>query len=310
MHTEPDVIYALALAPGTTICFAAKASGLAMSRDGGASWEPVTLGGAQPLPVYAVAVSPGFASDRLVIAGLAGAMARSLDGGEHWTLQPLPTPPPVITGIGFSPHYVEDGTIFASSLEDGVFCSRDRAGHWLPTNFGLLDLHVLCLAVSPDYARDRSVYLGTESGLFHSTNEGRAWREVPFPAGYMSVSTLIFSPDFAQDHTLWMGTEAGGLWKSADRGQSWRQLSTGLFTESVDALLAGPHTLEGQVLLAVHDGALWTSTDGGESWFQALSEEHNILAMAAPDRLSPTGRLLLGTAKGEVIAAPVIPADS
>src|SRR5512134_2277605 len=152
MHPEPDVIYALAPVPGSPVCFAAKASGLARSRDGAANWELVTLGGAQLLPVYAAAVSPCFATDRLVIVGLAGAMARSLDGGEHWTLQPLPTPPPVITGIGFSPNYAEDGTVFASSLEDGVFCSRDRAGHWLPANFGLLDLQVLCLSVSPDYS--------------------------------------------------------------------------------------------------------------------------------------------------------------
>ena len=55
-------------------------------------------------------------------------------------------------------------------MDDGVYRSADRGVRWVAFNFGLLDLHVSCLAVSPDYADDETLLAGTESGIFESTN--------------------------------------------------------------------------------------------------------------------------------------------
>ena len=70
----------------------------------------------------------------------------------------------------------------AGTLEDGVFSSTDRGGRWGAWNFGLFDLNVLCLALSPTWTRDETVYAGTETGLYRSTNGGRAWRHSGFPS--------------------------------------------------------------------------------------------------------------------------------
>jgi len=81
---------------------------------------------------------------------------------------------PLISALATSPNFADDGTILAGSIEDGVFCSMDRGVQWAAWNFGLLDLHVLCMALSPHFGRDETVFVGTETGLFRSTNGGHA----------------------------------------------------------------------------------------------------------------------------------------
>ncbi len=66
-EAEPqDAVYALAASPdsaGDMICFAARASGLYRSVDGGDTWQPAldSLHLRSELLISAVAVSPGFA---------------------------------------------------------------------------------------------------------------------------------------------------------------------------------------------------------------------------------------------------------
>ena len=62
---------------------------------------------------------------------------------------------------------------------------------WTAWNFGLLDLNVLCLAVSPDDAQDETS--PDRSGIFRSTNGGRAWREVA-PALVSTLFSAAFAP--------------------------------------------------------------------------------------------------------------------
>lgn len=69
-------------------------------------------------------------------------------------------------------------------MEDGIFRSANRGERWSPWNFGLLDLNVLALAISPCFESDETIFAGTESGIFRSTNGGRAWREADFPLSW------------------------------------------------------------------------------------------------------------------------------
>ena len=69
-----DVVYALSTSPGFAqdgVCFAARASGLYRSEDGGLTWMDAyhSLELRQALPTAAVAVSPAFLQDRAVFAG-------------------------------------------------------------------------------------------------------------------------------------------------------------------------------------------------------------------------------------------------
>ena len=201
--TEPtlatDLVYALAASPTFAddgLCFAACLSGLRRSTDGGHTWHNAyaSLALQAPLSATSVAFSPDFGEDRTVFAGALGGVLRSHDGGQSWVVAGLPAPPPFVTGLVVSPHFREDGLLFAGTMEDGVLRSWDRGISWAAWNFGLLDLNVLALAISPGFGEDETLFVGVESGVFRSTNGGRAWRETAFPMECAPVLSLALSP--------------------------------------------------------------------------------------------------------------------
>lgn len=299
-------VYALAASPAfdnDEICFAATATGLLRSSDRASTFSDAyaSLGLNEPLGTAAVALSPAFRSDRTVFAGVYGAILRSLDAGLTWHYSLLRTPPPVVTGLAVSPSYEEDGIVFASTLEDGVFRSADRGSRWAAWNFGLIDLGVLCLAVSPAFAQDETLFAGTETGLFRSANGGRAWRECGLPTDLAPVLSLAISADYAQDGRLWAGTESNGLWTSADGGASWSPVE-GLAEGAVNAVLCG-RSENGPALLALIGDTLQFSVDAGQSWREArLSLPERVAAMCAvsPEGLTTGALALVGCSDGAV----------
>ncbi len=306
-----DFVNALAVAPAsasdpqTAVWFAARLTGLYRSLDGGQSWQGAYGGLAVegPVATTAVVVSPDFASDRSVCAGVKGAILRSSDGGESWQVAGLGSPPPMVSSLVISPHFVEDGTLLAGTLEDGIFRSADRGRRWEPWNFGLLDLHVLALAISPAFARDECLFAGVETGIFRSTNGGRAWREVGFPIDCAPVISLAMSPNFAHDGVLFGGTEEHGLYRSDDRGRTWTRLGADAIHQAVNAILLSPRFPATPDALVLHGGELLVSRDGGQSWGAwegDLPGEAAITAVLAPQGLERGARLILGLENGEV----------
>lgn len=305
---DQDMVLAIATSPTFErdgLCFAARHSGLYRSTDGGRTFE-LTYGSLNlqtELPTLAVAVSPLFATDHTLFAGAEGGILRSFDAGQTWFVELLPAPPPVISAMLVSPGYEEDGTVFAATLEDGVYRSASRGGHWELWNFRLLDLHVLSLAISPSFKQDETLFVGTESGLFRSTNGGRAWRELAFAAESAPVLGLAVSPAYAQNGTVYAGTEPAGVWRSVDRGTSWERLSEGLIGDliagPVNAVLAASEAdllvlLEDAVLVSHDSGATWVACDGGEALEAGAS------CIAAPQGLAPGAPLLVGLGDGTV----------
>ncbi len=305
----PDIVYSLAASPDFAqdgVCFAARASGLYRSDDGGLTWQNAyaSLELDAPLTTAAVAVSPHFEADRSVFAGVAGGILRSVDGGQNWHVASLPSPPPFVSTLVVSPNFAHDGTLLAGTMEDGVFRSADRGGHWSPWNFGLLDLNALCMAISPDFAHDETLFVGVESGIFRSTNGGRAWREVNFSPDFAPVVSLALSPDYARDGVLFAGTECCGLFYSEDRGQTWTRLGQDVATDAVNAIILSPQFPEKPRILALLGGALLISGDGGRHWSEwktGLSTEQGMVSVAAPQGLDPQAPLLVGLVEGGVL---------
>jgi len=310
-----DTTYALAASPDfgrDGVCFAGRSSGLYRSDDGGRTWHfsyaalnpSATLNPDAPLTTMAVAVSPDFARDRHLFAGVAGGVLRAFDSGEHWQAAVFPSPPPLVLALAISPNYTRDGTLLAGTLEDGVFRSADRGSTWAAWNFGLLDLNILCVALSPDFAADETLFVGTETGVFCSTNGGRAWREVPFPAELAPVLCLTLSPDYARDGVLFAGTEAAGLYRSSDRGRTWVRLGAAALPEAVNAIVLSPYFPTHPELLALTGDALLVSRDGGASWADwqdGLNLDAGAACLVAPLGLAPDAPLLVGLGEGGVL---------
>ena len=304
-----DITYALAASTNFAqdgICFAARGSGLYRSEDGAKTWtlayESLNLTG--PLPTTSVALSPDFASDRTVFAGVPGGILRSFDRGNTWDVVQLPSPPPAVSALAISPNYARDGILLAGTIEDGVFSTSSRGGHWTAWNFGLLDLNVICLSISDGFERDETMFVGVDSGIFRSTNGGRAWREVDFPLDLAPVLSLALSPEFAEYGTLFAGTESHGLYRSQDGGRSWTRIGMDEIQGAVNAILLSPEFPENRGILVMLGDGLLLSRDGGQSWIErtaGVEFGEGLSCVAAPQGIGPDAPLLVGLVDGGVL---------
>src|SRR5437764_1926497 len=130
-----------------------------------------------------------------------------------------------------------------------------------------------CLAVDPD--DPNTVYAGLrEGGVRRTVDAGRTWFDCALPEP--GVFSLAVS---AADGAVYVGTEPSRLFRSDDRGESWRELEALLelpsrpnwsfpprpWTSHVRWIAPSPHDRE-LLLVGIELGGLMRSTDGGETW--------------------------------------------
>ena len=290
-----DRPYALAASPEFArdgVCYAACSSGYYRSQDGGANWD-LLRASSEPVTT-AVAVSPAFAADRSVFATVKGGVLRSSDGGEAWFTAGFPAPPPLFSSLIISPDFERDGFMLAATLEDGVFSSTDRGGRWQPWNFGLFDLSVLCLALSPAWTVDETVYASSETGLYRSTNGGRAWRHTGFPTELAPALCAACFEDRRYDSSqLLVGSESHGLLASCDHGETWKRLKSDSISSAVNQLRVRKEQNGDTSIFALVEDGILCSDDAGRSWANMFYTQGTATV------LLPLGDVLLLGMQGE-----------
>jgi photosystem II stability/assembly factor-like uncharacterized protein len=306
--TETDIVLALALVnekAGPSTIWAAKGSGLYRSRDHGESWASAydSLALDEPLATTAVVTVHDRDAHATLFAGVPGAVMTSEDGGDAWHIALLGSPPPVVSALAVSANYRDDGTVLAGTLEDGILRSTDRGWTWVPSNFGLLDVGVLTLAMSPVFASDETVYAGTETGIYVSTNGGRAWRDVESADDLGSIESLAISPRFGDDETIFAATESHGVWRSADRGQTWIACGFERRDVAVNQIALDPNFGTRPCIVLLTAGDLQWSDDGGDTWTSIHSWTRNedaITVLQVVDWSANPPTIFAGGANGEV----------
>ncbi|MFC1996328.1 hypothetical protein ACFLXI_01810 [Chloroflexota bacterium] len=298
MNTQNNIpqeyLYGLAASPdflNDGVLFAAKQSGLYRSTDHGQNWIYAydSLGLETFLPTTALALSPNYSGDQTVFAAVEGNILRSTDGGQSWVYTELVEPAPLVSVLGISPNFSEDGLLLAGTLDDGIVRSTTRSATWHRWNFGLLDPHIYALA----FSLDGTILAGAESGIYRSTNRGRAWREVDFPMDLAPVINLA-----ASGEAIFAGTEENGLYISKDGGNIWTKLAPDTIQGAVIQVL-----VDGTDVLAVLEDGVWFSGDQGKSWDlrKDFDAEKSISYVAAPLGHSTSSPLWVGLFTGEII---------
>lgn len=272
-------------------------------RSEGQSWQLVGRGLPNRL-VKAFAISPNYASDRTLLAGLSaqgrnGGLYRSTDGGDTWQPTTRGLTDLEINQIVFSPTFVQDRTVFLTTPYHGLFRSTDGGDTWTAlanryTDDPIGD-QVSDLAISPTFAQDKRIIISART-LLRSTDGGDTWADTGLPPG-----KVAFSPDFAHDKLVL----SGGKWRSTDGGQSWQPAAAGLEpNQGVQGLFFSPGFASDQtVYLLLNQNydqplKLQRSIDAGRTWQSLLSGLSANFDLAAATIL-PSGELYLSDKTGQ-----------
>jgi photosystem II stability/assembly factor-like uncharacterized protein len=189
------------------------------------------------------------------------------------------------------------------SLGNGVYKSTDAGQTW--TYLGLHDTRqigrILIDPKNPNVVLVAALGHGfgpnTERGVFRSTDGGKSWTRVLYKDENTGAIDLAFDPDNSSTvyASLWnvhrvawnayppFTGPGGGLYKSTDGGETWKQITgNGFPTGKVGRIgIDVPHGQHGKRVYTLIDAGdesgLYVSEDSGQSW-KRVSIEPRILS--------------------------------
>ncbi len=205
----------------------------------------------------------------IIVQHLAGKVGQSLGppGGEVRSLVLAPTDP---------------NRLYAGTATGHVYASNDAAQSWRMLGLELPHEAVVDnLLVHPGNAD--IVYAAYWSptgagGLARTRDGGTTWEELPVP-GTPSLRAIAAAPSDVR--TMYIGG-IGGVWRSDDGGERWRNVNgKGLATEFIESLAIDPRDPE-----HVYAGTwrqVYRSRDGGATWariYQGMAIDRDIFSLA------------------------------
>ena len=263
--------YSLAVAVATNgepVVFVGGFDGLFRSDNRGNLWRHF-----ETLTEYVVGldVSPDYARDGTVISTtyVKGAYL-SNDRGSSWMERHPPlgsgtkfSQVPRLHNVHFSPNFSNDQTIFSATWTT-LLKSSDRGVSWIKIPVGTAGgaLRQFVLALSPSYATDRTVFVGTRAGEVYRSKAGGAantWSLLANLGG--RVRSLVVNPAFEVEPVVYAGT-VNGVFKSVDGGANWQ--AVGLPAESLLAI--SPNYAADRTVYAGTTSGLFVTRNAGQSW--------------------------------------------
>jgi photosystem II stability/assembly factor-like uncharacterized protein len=235
--------------------------------------------------------------------GVAGGVWKSTDGGGNWT--PIFDKQPVasigaIAVADSDPNIIYVGTgegCIRGNLTsgDGVYKSTDGGRTW--RNVGLRDSRQIgALIVHP---RNPNIALvaalghaygpNAERGVFRTTDGGVTWQKVLYKNDHTGAIDVVFDPKnpnivFASlwevMRTPWSmssGGEGSGLYKSADGGATWTQITGHGLPKGplgrIGISVSGADDSRVYALVEANEGGLFRSDDQGQTWTKVNDDE-------------------------------------
>ena len=276
---------------GGQVLFVAGFDGLYRSDDRGNRWIQIQT---QTEYVVGLDVSPNYENDTvaIVMSYVKGAYLTN-NGGTTWAERNVGlgsatgsfAPVARLHNVHLSPNYPSDGTIF-SATNSIMLKSTDRAASWnaIPVgNYSTSTYRQFVIAVSPAYAEDRSVFVGTRQGdiyLSSAGGEADTWSLIANVGG--QVRSLVLSPQFPADPVIYAST-VYGIFKSVDRGTHWQ--ATGPSGISMLAI-SSDYPNDGTVFAGT-DSGVFVTRDEGVTWTELTAPPLSTLIDVEAIAVSP-----------------------
>ena len=171
--------------------------------------------------------------------------------------------------IAFSPNYSSDDTLFATILWTKFINSTNNGESWKLIQLSK-EVRGITIVPSPDFASDKTIYLGNQQGIIYkSTDGGKSFSVVGSvdPRKSNDPPSLVISPDFSSDRTLYSsGLE--GVYKTVNGGKTWQSITKGsdLMARNRIQLAISPNYQVDKTVLVGTDRGLFKTTDSGENW--------------------------------------------
>jgi photosystem II stability/assembly factor-like uncharacterized protein len=109
----------------------------------------------------------------------------------------------------------------------------------------------------------RRLYISTERGLFRGVLNGTL--DDIRPLGLERCGRVwSVVVDHRQKQRLYCGTSRGGMFRSDDGGERWREINDGLVYKEVSSL--AQHPVTGELYVGTRPASIFKSADYGESW--------------------------------------------
>lgn len=261
-----------------------------------------TTGGPEGGLINSLVVSPNYATDNTLFAGMeSGGVYKSTGGAVSWSAANTGLPANVnILSLAISPNFASDRTVFAGTGSNGVYGSTDGGANWSALNTGIpAFVEIKALTISPNFASDRTVFAGVwgGSGVYRSIDGGATWSAANAGLTTNGIYSFAFSPSFTTDRTIYAGTNSG-VFKSVDGGANWSLASTGLTNLLVRSLAL----FNSATVFAGTDSGVFKSIDGGASWNPASTGlvGTSVRSLALSSNYATDNTIFAGTVGGGV----------
>lgn len=225
-----------------------------------------------------IAVSP--VNSRLLYAGSARAIYRSVDGGVRWREQFRVPASAELTSVALDPF---DPRHVLAATTTGVYGSSNEGRRWRRIFRASGEGASRCHVVAFHPLRRHEIFVGTAGGLFISEDGGARWRKLGPHLSNRSILNLTVDP---QDPARLYALTDEGLFVGSVDGQRWeRRFDVGALSEEgpedAEEALEEPGEESGNAprltAMAIDQqephhwylaslGGLFVSEDGGSGW--------------------------------------------
>jgi photosystem II stability/assembly factor-like uncharacterized protein len=111
---------------------------------------------------------------------------------------------------------------------------------------------------------NRILYVGTEDGLYLAEEKGREYHSHPLALQGKGALRSPVVIDRDDRRRIYAATARGGVQRSEDGGQTWREINNGILYKEAWCIVQHPKT--GELVVGTGPSSVFKSADSGDSW--------------------------------------------